>query len=289
MLACCRHHRRRRARGISILEVVVALAVITTVVVLIAPVLAGMTRRNGENSTREQEKAIHQAIFGDPGRGVFGFIGDLGRLPTSLTELEDRGTLPAFHTSSGGVPHVANVGYGWNGPYLSGVFSNSDLATDPWGQAYSFSTSGANAGRVISGGPDGAIGTSDDISYPSSAPPTTGTLFVTITANGIANPFGAAAKVYYPVDGNQTVTPTQKFDPNDPNAHFDGFAFTVPPGVRAVVVSHTGQGGGGGGCSTVSRTIPVNMSAGRTVLLTGVLKTSAVVSVTGGYGCTIPD
>ncbi len=282
---------RSGARGFSILELVVVLAVLTAVVAMIAPALAGMTQRSSDTTTRQQEKTVYAAIFGEPSRGTFGFIGDVGRLPASITELASGGSLPAFHTSDGATAHVGNVGYGWNGPYVSGVISDADLQTDPWGQAFSYSASGANAGRVISAGPDGTIGTADDIAFPAYAPPATGTLFVTVKANGIANPFGAAVKVYYPLDGEEVVTPTQKFDPQEPNASFDGFAFDVTPGIRVIVVSHTGHGGGGGGggCSTVSRTVPVKVVAGRTNVLEIALSTTAQVMLMGNYTCTIPD
>lgn len=282
--------RSRSGRGFGLLETVVALAIVAAAVALIAPVLGGMTRRSSETSTQQQEQKLNTAIFGDPWGGTFGFMGDVGRLPTSLTELVSQGSLPAFHTADGATAHVGNVGYGWNGPYLGGLFSNANLVTDPWGQAFSYTDTGANAGQVISGGADGTVGTADDISYPVYAPATTGTVFVVVVANGIANPFGAAAKVYYPVNGEQAVTATQKFDPNAPQSSFDGFAFTsVAPGVRVVVATHTDSGGGCGGCCTTSRTVPISIIPGRTNVVQIALTTSSQVKVTGTYNCTIPD
>ncbi len=267
-------------------------AIVVTAIAVIAPALAGMTRRSNEGSVQQQEKTLNAAIFGDPANGRFGFVGDVGRLPTSLSELVSRGSLPAFHTTDGGTPHVGNIGYGWNGPYLGGFFSDADIVTDPWGQAFSYSGSGGTAGQVTSGGADGTVGTSDDITFPIHAPATTGTVFITVIANGIANPFGAAAKLYYPANGEQAVTATQKFDPDAPQGSFDGFAFnSVAPGVRIAIAMHTDNGGscGGGNCCTVSRTVPLNVVAGRTNVVEIRMLTGSIVKVTGNYNCTIPN
>jgi general secretion pathway protein G len=275
--------------GFSLLEIVVALVIVAAAAALIAPALAGMTRRSSETAAQQQEKNINAAIFGDPWNGTFGFTGDVGRLPTSLTELVSQGSLPAFHTADGATAHIGNVGYGWNGPYLGGVFSNANLVTDPWGQTFSYARTGASAGQVISGGADGTVGTTDDVSYPVYPPATTGTAFVVVVTNGIANPFGAAVKMYYPVNGEQAVTATQKFDPNASGAIFDGFAFTsVVPGVSVVVATHTDTGGPGG-CSTVTRTVPISIIPGRTNVVEIALTTTHTVKVLGGYSCTIPD
>ncbi len=281
--------RWRSGPGFGLLETLVALAIVSAAVALVVPALAGMTRRGSETAAREQEKNLNAAIFGDPWGGTFGFTGDVGRPPTSLTELVSQGSLPAFHTADGATAHVGQVGYGWNGPYLGGRFSNANLVSDPWGQAFSYAGTGASAGQVTSGGADGAVGTTDDVSYPVYAPATTGTVYIVVVANGIANPFGAAAKIYYPVNGEQGVTATQKFDPNI-LTNFDGFAFTsMVPGVRVIVASHTDTGGGCGGCCTTSRTVPISIIPGRTNVVEITISTSSTVKVMGNYTCAIPD
>jgi prepilin-type N-terminal cleavage/methylation domain-containing protein len=280
---------RPGVHGFTILEVVVAVAVISAAIAMIAPALVAMTRRSSESATQDQARATYTAIFGDAARGTFGFLGDVGRLPTSFAELTSQGSLPGFHTSDGATAHVGNVGYGWSGPYLSSFFPSADLLTDAWGQTLSYADTGANAGKVISLGADGTLGTGDDITFPTYTRPTTGTLYVVVNANGIGNPFGAGAKVYYPVNGEQAVTATQKFDPSDTFSEFDGMAFTVPAGVRVIAVSHTGVGAGGGGCTTVSRRVPVNVVAGRANVIEVRMDTKAVVAVTGNFSCTVPD
>lgn len=278
--------RCRRDNGLSLLEVAVVLGLITTVVVMIVPALAGFTRNTAEQAARDQLRVIHRAIFGTPASGELGFVGDIGRLPATLSELIGQGTMVGFHTADAGMSHVGEVGYGWNGPYLRGVVSDADLTTDPWGQPLSYTASGSTAGQIISGGADGQVGTADDMTFPTNVPPTTGTVFVTVVANDVANALAAAAKMYYPVNGEQTVTATQKNDPNDNS--FRGFAFpNIPAGIRIVVVSQTGPGCPN--CGTVSRIVPVRVVAGQTTAVEVRMTTSCQVMIIGNPQCPIPD
>lgn len=279
--------RPAASRGVSLLELVVALAIVALVATLIAPVLAGFVRNNQADATKTQEQQIYAAIFGDPQKGTFGFLGDIGRLPATLSELVSQGTLPGFSAAPGGVANVGNMGYGWQGPYLRSFVSNTDWTLDAWGQPFSWSTTGANAGQIVSGGADGTVGTADDIVFPSSPPPTTAALIVVVVANGIANPFGAAAKVYYPANGVQTAITMQSNDPNASGPVFEGFVFNnIPAGVRAVILNHTDNGCPG--CGTDARTVPVNIIAGQTNLLEVRMTTQCQVNVQGTLSCAVP-
>lgn len=48
----------------------------------------------------------------------------------------------------------------WRGPY-----TESNKLNDPWGNKFQYESDGRNF-KIISGGPDGSVGTSDDIVYP---------------------------------------------------------------------------------------------------------------------------
>jgi len=277
---------RAAERGVSLLEMVVVLAIVAAALTVIMPALAGLTRNSSEQAAAQQLRNIHRAIFGRPAEGEFGFVGDMGRLPNTLSELLTQGTMVGFHTAHGGTAHAGEVGYGWNGPYLRSVLSNADLTTDPWGQPLSYTATGSAAGQIISAGADGQVGTGDDIRFPASAPPVTGTVFVTISANEVANALGAAAKMYYPVNGDEVVTGTQKNNPNDNS--FRGFMFTdIPAGVRVLTVMQTGQACPN--CGTVSRTVPVEVVAGQTVAVEAGMTTSCQVMLIGNLQCPIPD
>lgn len=273
------------------MEVILTLAAIAMAVAFIAPGLAGLIQGDNESATKQQAERIYRAIFGNPARGEFGYLGDMGRLPATLSDLVEQGSQAAFHTANGATENVGGVGMGWRGPYLQSLFSTADLLKDPWGQPFSYTGSGPTAGQVISGGPDGQVSTAgDNITFPINPPPATGTVFVTVVVNNIPNPLGATAKLYYPVNGAQTVTPTQKYQPvpsNQPQT-FDGFAFDqLPAGPHGLVVAHTGVGGGQ--CPTVSRTVPVTVHAGQSVHKEVRMLTDATVQTTGNMQCTIPD
>lgn len=93
--------------------------------------------------TLQRLEAIKSAILGvdssESNEGVrlnFGFLGDIGRLPTSLGELSSQGSLPSWSYST-----VYGVGAGWRGPYVSGADSLARATqNDAWGQPFVYST-----------------------------------------------------------------------------------------------------------------------------------------------------
>lgn len=272
-------------RGFSLLEVVVAVAVLATIAALTVPVLASLNRSDNERATQQQVERVYRAIFGEPARGEFGYVGDMGRLPTSLTELVDQGSQLAFHTSDGATEHVGRIGTGWRGPYLRDLFSTTDLLADAWGQPLTFTN-----GQVVSAGPDGAISTTgDNIVFPVSAPPTTGNLFVSVLANRIPNPLGATAKLYSTVNGELTAGTTKKHLLGD--ATFDGLFFeNLTPGLYVLVVAHTNLNTNvtPNVCETVSRIVTVGVHAGQQVGKEIRMLAGATVKVNDDP-CTIPD
>ena len=279
--------------GFSLLELLVAISILAVLVALMTPTLAGLIQSDEVTTTQKDAERIYRAMFGTPSRGELGFIGDMGRLPAAntLSELVSGTGLTPFHTSGQpgdaslpGGSHVGSVGTGWRGPYLRSLFSTSDLFRDAWGLPFSYSTGN---GQVTSGGPDGDLATTaDNITFPILAPLTTGTLFVSVFANGVVDAQGATAKLYSPVNGEQTVTPTKKRLPAD--TAFDGFSFpSVTHGLHALVVAHTGRDASSV-CVTVSRTVPVAVLGGQNVVVEVQMSTTAIVSVTANT-CTIPD
>jgi len=110
---------------------------------------------------------IKRAIVGNPElksngiRNDFGYVGEMGRLPTSLTELMSRGAQPAGLYNS-----TLHITSGWVGPYLQETFTNftSGPLTDEFNRAYEWDlTELPNSGdtisaRIISRGADKATG-----------------------------------------------------------------------------------------------------------------------------------
>jgi len=264
------------------MEVVVIIAVLTAFTALIVPRLAALAESDNARATRAQAEQIFNAIYGDPSDGDFGYLGDMGRLPTTLTELVEQGSQTAWHTADGGTDHFGKIGTGWRGPYLRDFFSTSDLLRDAWGNSFTFSN-----GQITSGGPDGQVSTTaDNIVYPVHQPAATGTVFFSVLANRIPDPLGATAKLYSTTNGEQTASVIQKHLPT--NTDFDGFIFeNIAHGLHIVRAQHTAATGAGA-CVTVTRYVPVAVYAGQQVVRDLRVETAADVKVTENP-CTIPD
>jgi type II secretory pathway pseudopilin PulG len=272
----------RSHRGFSLLEMVVLLAVVTSFVAFLAPSVAGLVAADSQRSTEQQVEQVWRAISGDPSEGDFGYLGDMGLLPATLSNLAERDSQTAWHTSDGAVEHVGRIGTGWRGPYLRDFFSTADLLSDAWGRPLTFAN-----GQVTSAGPDGNAATpADNIVFPLIAPPTTGTVFISILVNRIPNPLGATATLYTNVNGEQVASVTKKNLPTD--STFDGFFFdNVPPGIAALRVQHTAPNGSNV-CITVTRFVPISVHAGAQVVRDIRMLSSVDVKITENT-CTIPN
>lgn len=273
-------------RGYTLIEIVVVLAILAVLVAFLAPMAFESVQSSKIDATRSDVQKVFQAIVGEPDKGNFGYLGDMGRLPASVTasecgslgkklgdELVTQGSQTAFHTDDSGTPHVGNVGTGWRGPYLTGPFSTGDLLKDSWGQPYCYTETGSGAGQIVSKGPDGTFGTGDDIKFPVDVPSfndlTKGTLVVTVIVNDIPQAAGITVQVYSASNGEQSLLATKTTDA-------DGrvpFRFDVPHGISAVKVTHTS------GATTVTRTITVAVAAATQVSRQIIMKTSASVAM----------
>ena len=220
----------KRDRGFTLLELVVVVAVIGILVAAVAPAVMQQLIGERTDGTREEAEAIFRAMAGDLRANSFGFVGDIGRLPTALTELSTIGALPAYTTST-----VRSVGMGWRGPYINAGTSANDFLTDAFGLAYTFT-----AGQIRSAGPDGVAGNADDIVYPPAAPQTDGDVIVTVKqmlgAKVFVDPTGYRVDLYYASNGAETVLSDTA----------GSFSFTnVPMGFHAVRVVKTSTPGAG--------------------------------------------
>lgn len=126
-------------------------------------------------TTNDNLTQLRRGISGNPvivlneARTSFGYLGDMGKLPTTLQDLWVKGTQPAFTFNS-----AKKAGAGWNGPYLDVIPAEfaAARALDGWGNSLSYSMTpsvhpaiGATSlTRLASLGPDLTPGTIDDIS-----------------------------------------------------------------------------------------------------------------------------
>jgi prepilin-type N-terminal cleavage/methylation domain-containing protein len=214
------------ARGFTLLELVVIIAVIGILAAAVTPTVMNEIMDTRVQATQDEAKGLYEAMVGSPnGDGTrFGFVGDIGRLPTSLSELVTRGGLPSYNTSN-----IRSIGIGWRGPYVNSGTSSADYQSDAFGRNYVL-----NSGQVRSYGPDGIANNADDIVYPPSAPVVTGTVAITVkTISGgktLVDPGGYRVDLYYASAGDEAVVS----DGSTP------FTFSnVPMGVHAVRVVKT--------------------------------------------------
>ncbi|RMF85221.1 MAG: prepilin-type N-terminal cleavage/methylation domain-containing protein, partial [Nitrospirae bacterium] len=168
--------------GFTLIEIIIVLAVISILAGAMVPNVVHQVDHRREEATREEMQAIYRAIVGDPRTGTGGYLEDMGRLPPSLTDLVEQGSQPGYSLQ------LAGVGMGWNGPYLSGGFSDESWLTDAWGHPYTYDPT---TGEVTSAGRDGATGTADDLVLPESPITTSRPLAVVVEADSALAPGNA--------------------------------------------------------------------------------------------------
>jgi prepilin-type N-terminal cleavage/methylation domain-containing protein len=219
-----------RAAGFTLLELIVVVAVLTILAATVTPAMVQQIIDSRISATQAEARTLHEAMVGDHTQSRFGIVGDIGRLPTSLTELVQRGGLPSYTTAT-----TRNIGMGWRGPYVNTGTSAGDYATDAFGRPYTLAS-----GQVRSPGQDGVGSNADDIVYPPSAPLVTGAVIPTVktvvTGKTVVDPAGYHVELYYSNGG----TEASVSDTTGP------YQFTnVPMGVHAIRVVKTSNPGAG--------------------------------------------
>lgn len=134
---------KRQEAGFTLLEILLVVVIIGILAAAIIPNLAG-------RSQQARIARVRQDIAGGLGTGLAVYEQDVGTYPTTEQGLDALVAAP---------PGVKN----WHGPYLTtGV-----VPKDPWGNAYVYRFPGEKFPALydlVSPGPDGQLGTEDDIS-----------------------------------------------------------------------------------------------------------------------------
>jgi len=163
----------RPEQGFTLIEVILVLILIGIMAALAANLLANSLDRSRFDDTWKEMNAIKIAVVGNPDlvnagvRSDFGYVGDMGTVPSSITELLEQGAQPAWSVYDTDL----GTGTGWRGPYIDNKKDDGGtyLATlDGWGNAY-VQTSLGTTGQITSYGSDGAAGGSGyaaDITVP---------------------------------------------------------------------------------------------------------------------------
>ena len=224
-------------KGFTLIEVIVILAVLSILAAVAIPMALRIFERTAEDTTREEMDNIKKALLGNPQklqtsfRNDFGFLGDIGCLPTTalggLDRLSTAGTYPTPFTFDS----TKQAGAGWKGPYITGT-PGEEFAKDQLGNNYAYTpVAGACplTATLTSNGADGLPSTADDITVTIVANDTTATIRGTVKNTSGTGLAGVPVELYYPSNGTLTTSSPATTDANG-NYSFS----SVPFGARAV-------------------------------------------------------
>jgi prepilin-type N-terminal cleavage/methylation domain-containing protein len=135
-------HRAASRRGMTLIEIIVAVAIIAVLATAAVPVTTKMLTYKARKATREELQVLAD--------GALNVFGDTGVIPSSVTDL------------------LVDTGdAGWSGPYLAGVVTDhisgtSGYEVDAWSRSYDYSVSGDSL-TILSLGEDATQGSTDDL------------------------------------------------------------------------------------------------------------------------------
>ncbi len=158
-------------KGASALETSIALAVIGILIAAASFSLSRTVSSARDTSSLNQLEAVKKAIIGEPRAlppgeksGIrYGYIGDMGRLPSALSQLENIGAQPDYTVDA-----LSQLGAGWRGPYISSSISSGMI--DPWGKGLTYGIASGTStitgatlmATIRSSGADQVASTADD-------------------------------------------------------------------------------------------------------------------------------
>jgi prepilin-type N-terminal cleavage/methylation domain-containing protein len=178
-----------KLRGFTLLEIIVVLAIVGILASVTATMGFSLLNRAREKATFEEMQEIHKATMGNSELGIFGFVGDMGRLPDDLTELVDETGQPDYgiKSTADDPPEDSNgIKWGWNGPYLNIGSDPQSYNNDAWGNPYDYDNV---TGKITSNGPDDVPNTPDDITYPPYDVGYKGDVTLTVFIKGMPNQY----------------------------------------------------------------------------------------------------
>jgi prepilin-type N-terminal cleavage/methylation domain-containing protein len=149
-------------KAFTLVEIIMVLVLVSIISVMSIREFSGTLEEAQFEDTLSEMKQIRDAMVGKldlvsgGSRSNFGFLGDIGRIPTNLEGISALVTKPGA-LANWSLDSTTRLGSGWNGPYLTGGDSGVDYTTDAWGTAYVYDAT-ASPPTIISRGADTAAG-----------------------------------------------------------------------------------------------------------------------------------
>jgi len=133
---------KRPKSGFSVVELVMTLVVVAILARMSMTYFGGESNTLRFEATRAKVDVLRKAILGDDTidnegrRKNFGYHGDMGKLPATLSDLVTQGSQPAWTYQT-----YHGFGVGWRGPYVQSGFTGGPAVTlDEWGKTFVYNT-----------------------------------------------------------------------------------------------------------------------------------------------------
>ena len=129
-----------KSRGMSLIEIIIVVALLGTLMAYMVSNLIGQSEEAKKDQTRLAMGVIQQSL-------------QMYRIHNNRYPTSDQG-MNALLANPGGEAKS------WRGPYIE-----PNKLKDPWDAAFGYESDGRNF-KIMSAGPDGALGNEDDITFP---------------------------------------------------------------------------------------------------------------------------
>ena len=233
---------RIRSEGYTLIELIMVIMLVSVLAVVAVDVISDTLNEARFEETVAKMTAIQTAMIGDAtliesgARTSFGFLGDIGAIPTAAQGISSLVSQPAPALPAYAMNATSRFGLGWNGPYLSAMNSSTDYTKDAWGTAFVYSPT-ASPPTLVSYGADRAVGgtgLNQDITVNLPAEMRTATVNGFICSAGGPVTSASSVTLYYPDGSGALTTNTQALA-----AGVKGqFTYaSVPLGVRSISVT----------------------------------------------------
>jgi type II secretion system protein G len=147
--------------GFTLIEILMVIAILAVITIMSLVPISNTIDESRFQETVQKMQMIRNAMLGDPTisengvRTSFGFLGDIGAIPTAGQGIAALITNPGLTAWS--LNAAKRLAGGWNGPYLTSAQAGSNFSNDAWGRAFIYSPA-ASPPTLVSYGADGVAG-----------------------------------------------------------------------------------------------------------------------------------